>query len=101
MPILPTPVQVKASPFDTQRAYDYFELEENKLACLVVSNPRLDKASAAMDVRVGYFYDPERKPGLAHFLEHMLFMGTAKYPIENEYSQVRESKSSLIEWNVI
>lgn len=29
----------------------------------------------------------QRKPkqGLAHFLEHMLFMGSKKYPIENEY----------------
>ena len=25
--------------------------------------------------------------GLAHFLEHMLFMGTTKYPQENEYSE--------------
>ena len=24
--------------------------------------------------------------GLAHFLEHMLFMGSDKYPDENEYS---------------
>jgi len=26
-------------------------------------------------------------PGLAHFLEHMLFMGTEKYPEENDYSK--------------
>lgn len=26
-------------------------------------------------------------PGLAHFCEHLLFMGTEKYPKENEYSQ--------------
>ena len=25
--------------------------------------------------------------GIAHFLEHMLFMGTEKYPDENEYSK--------------
>ena len=25
--------------------------------------------------------------GVAHFLEHMLFQGTSKYPSENEYSQ--------------
>lgn len=25
-------------------------------------------------------------PGLAHFLEHMLFLGTAKYPDEAEYA---------------
>ncbi len=38
----------------------------------------------------GFFSDPKNVPGLAHFLEHLLFMGTSKYPKENEYSQVRE-----------
>lgn len=26
-------------------------------------------------------------PGLAHFCEHMLFLGTEKYPNENDYSK--------------
>ena len=30
--------------------------------------------------------DPDEAPGLAHFLEHMLFLGTEKYPVENAYS---------------
>ena len=30
--------------------------------------------------------DPAEAQGLAHFLEHMLFMGTEKYPEENQYS---------------
>jgi len=30
-------------------------------------------------------HDPREIPGLAHFLEHMLFLGTEKYPEENEY----------------
>lgn len=29
--------------------------------------------------------DPHDLPGLAHFCEHMLFLGTEKYPVENEY----------------
>ncbi|KAJ0170064.1 hypothetical protein K1T71_014670 [Dendrolimus kikuchii] len=33
-----------------------------------------------MDVNVGYLSDPEELPGLAHFCEHMLFLGTKKYP---------------------
>ncbi|KAL3656843.1 hypothetical protein V7S43_018299 [Phytophthora oleae] len=39
-----------------------------------------------MDVRVGFHSDPEELPGLAHFCEHMLFLGTEKYPDENSYS---------------
>ena len=46
----------------------------------------------------GFFSDPQNVPGLAHFLEHLLFMGTEKYPKENEYSQV--TKLSVIIHNI-
>ena len=36
--------------------------------------------------QVGSFQDPEDREGLAHFLEHMLFLGTEKYPDVDEYS---------------
>lgn len=35
----------------------------------------------------GSLSDPPNISGLAHFCEHMLFLGTEKYPKENEYSQ--------------
>jgi insulysin len=35
----------------------------------------------------GFLSDPWELPGLAHFLEHMLFLGTEKYPCENEYNK--------------
>lgn len=31
--------------------------------------------------------DPDDLPGLAHFCEHMLFLGTQKYPVENYYQK--------------
>ncbi|PWA98415.1 insulinase (Peptidase family M16) family protein [Artemisia annua] len=43
------------------------------------------KAAAAMCVGMGSFRDPLEAQGLAHFLEHMLFMGSAEFPDENEY----------------
>lgn len=58
----------------------------NELQCLLISDETTEKSSAAMDVRVGHLSDPDDLPGLAHFLEHMLFMGSAKYPAENEYN---------------
>lgn len=36
---------------------------------------------------IGSMSDPRELPGLAHFCEHMLFMGTQKYPSENEYNK--------------
>ncbi|KAH6828296.1 Insulinase family protein [Perilla frutescens var. hirtella] len=43
------------------------------------------KAAAAMCVGIGSFEDPYEAQGLAHFLEHMLFMGSTDFPDENEY----------------
>jgi len=59
---------------------------ENGLKTVVISDPTSEVAAASVQVSVGYFSDPDNLPGLAHFLEHMLFMGTEKYPDENSFS---------------
>lgn len=74
------------------RSYRVIKLA-NELEVLLVHDPETDKASAAMDVNVGNFSDPEDMPGLAHSLEHMLFMGTKKYPKENDYAQYLSANS--------
>ncbi|KAI1883309.1 hypothetical protein AGOR_G00243870 [Albula goreensis] len=43
------------------------------------------QAAAALCIGVGSFSDPGDLPGLAHFLEHMVFMGSEKYPAENGF----------------
>ena len=45
------------------------------------------RAACAMAVGVGSWADPPHVQGCAHFLEHLLFMGTAKYPQENHYDR--------------
>lgn len=76
---------IEKSPNDQR---DYLALTlDNKLQVLLISDPGTDKASAAMDVYVGSSDDPDEFPGLAHFLEHMLFLGTKKYPIPDEYQK--------------
>lgn len=40
-----------------------------------------------MDIHVGHFQNPDELPGLAHLLEHMLFLGTKKYPNNGEYTE--------------
>lgn len=59
----------------------------NQLRVMLVSDPRADRAAAAMSVGVGSLSDPEGHPGMAHFLEHMLFLGTAKFPQPGAYQQ--------------
>jgi len=68
-----------------ERDYLPFELP-NGLKALAVSDPTCDKAGAGVNVGVGHFADEDDLPGLAHFLEHMVFMGSAKFPDENDYS---------------
>lgn len=59
----------------------------NKLEALLIHDPEIDRASASLNVNVGSYADPRDLFGLAHFCEHLLFMGTEKYPSENEYSR--------------
>ncbi|KAG6291418.1 hypothetical protein E4U46_001099 [Claviceps purpurea] len=66
---------------------------ENDLEVLLVHDPETDKASAALDVGVGCFSDEDGMPGMAHAVEHLLFMGTKKFPVENEYNQYLSANS--------
>ncbi|VDM29183.1 unnamed protein product [Toxocara canis] len=71
----------------------------NGLRVLLISDPTTDKSGAAIAVGVvipyfvfllfssGHLSDPWELPGIAHFCEHMLFLGTQKYPNENEYNK--------------
>ncbi|TRY68749.1 hypothetical protein TCAL_02496 [Tigriopus californicus] len=47
----------------------------------------LKLSAAGLCVGMGSFSDPESLPGLAHFLEHMVFMGSKKYPDENSFDE--------------
>ncbi|XP_031648489.1 nardilysin isoform X2 [Oncorhynchus kisutch] len=47
--------------------------------------PSEKQSAAALCVGIGSFSDPNDLPGLAHFLEHMVFMGSEKYPSENGF----------------
>jgi insulysin len=69
-----------------KRHYKLLTLE-NQMRCLLIQDDEADKSAAALNVHVGCALDPKEFYGTAHFLEHMLFMGTAKYPDENEYSE--------------
>ena len=69
-----------------RRTYRALELK-NGLQVLLVHDPQAKKSAAAMDVRVGSLADPSEHQGLAHFLEHMLFLGTKKYPQVGDYGK--------------
>jgi insulysin len=60
-------------------SWNYRALElSNEMLVVLISHPNIDKAAAALDVSIGSLADPKDAPGIAHFLEHMLFMGSSK-----------------------
>jgi len=59
------------------RSYRVIRLP-NKLEALLVHDPETDKSSASVNVNVGSFSDADDMPGMAHAVEHLLFMGTEK-----------------------
>ncbi|XP_077297862.1 insulin-degrading enzyme-like [Arctopsyche grandis] len=71
---------------EDRREYRGIQLR-NRLKVLLVSDSKTDKSAAALSVAVGHLSDPDNIPGMAHFCEHMLFLGTKKYPQENMYKK--------------
>ncbi|KAI0362448.1 insulin-degrading enzyme [Trametes cingulata] len=86
----PAPYEVFNKPIEKSpqddREYRFIRLD-NGLQAMLIHDAKADKAAASLDVAVGHLYDPDDMPGLAHFCEHLLFMGTEQYPKENEYSE--------------
>jgi len=68
------------------RAYRAIVLD-NDLEVLLVSDKNTDKSAAALSVGVGSYQEKPEFEGLAHYLEHMLFLGTKTYPKVGEYSE--------------
>lgn len=67
----------------------------NELEVILIYDKDTTISAASMMINVGYLFDkinPSQKNidsganGIAHFLEHMLFMGSKKYPGENQYN---------------
>lgn len=67
-----------------ERRYRFVELS-NGLRTVLVHDETAEKAAAAIEIRAGHFSDPEDMPGLAHFCEHMCFLGTELEPEEGAF----------------
>src|SRR5262245_48043791 len=73
---LSTPLVIQKNGSQTWGSYHL----PNGLEVLIISDAQMKKASAAMSVGAGSWSEPDDAQGIAHFLEHMLFMGTKTYP---------------------
>lgn len=65
---------------------------ENGLRVVCVEMPHLHSAELAIYLKVGGRNDPPGREGLSHFLEHILFRGTAEFPsslaIESAFERI-------------
>ncbi|PYD89218.1 pyrroloquinoline quinone biosynthesis protein PqqF [Pseudomonas syringae pv. pisi] len=52
----------------------------NGLNVLLCHEPRLKRCAASLRVAAGSHDAPQAWPGLAHFLEHLFFLGTERFP---------------------
>lgn len=67
----------------------------NGLEAYLISDPGYTQSAAALAVDVGKWQDPKEHPGMAHFLEHMIFLGTKKYPNESDFGRFIRDNGGL------
>ncbi len=60
---------------------------DNGIEAYIISDPDLKHSAASVAIKAGSWNDPKEYPGMAHFVEHVVFMGTEAYPGENDFSQ--------------
>lgn len=84
-----TIAEITTSPND-KRAYKAIRLA-NEIEVVLVSDPATEKSAAALSVGTGLLFDPMSQQGMAHYLEHMLFLGTERFPETDEYSKFMSS----------
>src|SRR6266513_4417837 len=68
----------------------------NGLRILVSEMPETRSVSLAVYVGVGSRVETKAEVGASHFLEHMVFKGSAKRPTAADISQVIESKGGVV-----
>jgi len=63
----------------------HVDILKNGIKTICVHDKDTEKTSVTVSVNIGSYMDPKDSQGLAHFLEHMLFLGSKKYPDEEFY----------------
>jgi len=72
-------------PKNETRLFDT-EILKNGIKTVYVYDKDIDKTTVTVSVNIGSYSNPKDFQGLAHFLEHMLFLGSKKYPDEKYYN---------------
>lgn len=73
--------QIRKAPTD-EAEYKAIQLD-NGMEVLLISDPKANKSLFSVGISVGSMEDPLTQQGLAHYLEHMILMGSKGYPETN------------------
>lgn len=76
------PSDLIIKPDNDNRSYETFVLNNGLRVFLIIDKDSTVSATS-LNVNIGSMYDTV--DGIAHFLEHMLFMGSTKYPEEDHF----------------
>jgi predicted Zn-dependent peptidase len=72
------------------------DLLPNGLRLCTVETPHLHSAVVALYVRAGARYETERTNGLSHFVEHMLFRGSKRFPTSYVLNRAIEERGGTL-----
>lgn len=95
--VLETPVKSESD----KKEYRLIKLSNGLKAVLIkeyidestAQSQSKDIAAASLAVNIGSFDDPPKVMGLAHFLEHIVFMGSTRYPVENSFNDFLQANN--------
>ena len=75
-----------------------YRLTRHPSGARIITAPMRERASVALAVMfaVGSRYEDARRAGLAHFIEHMVFKGSQRYPTAKDISEAIEGVGGVL-----
>ncbi|HHN8323402.1 pitrilysin [Morganella morganii] len=80
--VLPGEIEKSAN---DPRQYQAITLKNN-MTVLLISDKTARKSAAAVSLAIGSMDEPQSQAGLAHYLEHMVLMGSKRFPEPGNFS---------------
>ena len=68
---------------------------KNGLTLITVNMPHLDSVTTLVAVGAGSRYETKKINGISHFLEHMFFKGSRKYPTAEKIATLVDSIGAI------
>jgi predicted Zn-dependent peptidase len=81
--------------FDTLLGMHKLHTLKNGLTVITIDLPHLDSVTSLIAVGAGSRYETKQNSGISHFLEHMSFKGSKKYPNHEKLSSIIDGMGAV------